>query len=165
VPLLVFLGVTETNFALGGCVAFVLGYVLDVVGGAPIGLYTFTCVATLALARITGLRIVTQGGWARAVLAGAFAAVGAFVVLILLAIFGKSAYVPRAYVRQILPHAVATAVVAPLVFRLAARVQVLVGGFLDPSRAPQSSVIAKGVAIEPRAAAADDHGNAEGRRR
>src|SRR5689334_12999321 len=69
VPLLVYLGVTETNLSLGAFVAFVLGYVLDLVGGAPIGLYTFVSVATLALARVTGLRIVTQGGFARALLA------------------------------------------------------------------------------------------------
>jgi len=154
VPLLVFLGVTETNLSLGACVAFLLGYVLDVVGGAPIGLYAFTSVATLALARITGLRMVTQGGFARALLAGAFAAFGAVVALVLLAIFGKSPYVPRAYFRLVLPHALATAVVAPLVFRLAARTQILVGGFLDPNRGQQGSVpLAKGAGVGDRPAA------------
>ena len=129
IPLLVFLGVTETNLALGACVAFVLGYVLDVVAGAPIGLHAFTSVATVALARIAGLRIVTQGGWARAVLAGAFAALAAVIALVLLAIFGRP-YVPRALLRLVIPHAVATAVVAPLVYRLAARTQALASGFL-----------------------------------
>lgn len=137
VPLLVFLGVTETNLALGACVAFLLGYVLDVVGGAPIGLYTFASVATVALARIAGFRVVTQGGFARALLAGAFAALSAVIVLVLLAIFGKSPYVPRAMAKLVLPHAIATAVIAPLVFRAAARVQNLAGGFLDPTRSAE----------------------------
>lgn len=137
IPLLVFLGVTETNLALGACVAFLLGYVLDVVGGAPIGLYTFASVATVALARIAGFRVVTQGGFARALLAGAFAALSAVIVLVLLAIFGKSPYVPRAMAKLVIPHAIATTVVAPLIFRLAAKVQALAGGFLDPHRAPE----------------------------
>lgn len=137
VPLLVFLGVTETNLALGACVAFLLGYVLDVVGGAPIGLYTFASVATVALARIAGFRVVTQGGFARALLAGAFAALSAVIVLVLLAIFGKSPYVPRSMAKLVLPHAIATAVLAPLVFRAAAKVQSLAGGFLDPTRSTE----------------------------
>ncbi|GAC1352061.1 MAG: hypothetical protein NVS3B20_06380 [Polyangiales bacterium] len=151
VPLLVFLGVTETNLSLGACVAFLLGYILDVVSGAPIGLYAFTSVATLALARITFHRIVTQGGWARAVLAGAFAALGSVIALVLLAIFGRSPYVPRAFFRLIAPHAVATAVVAPLVYRLAARTQLLVGGLLDPSRGAGASEPAHRIANLDRA--------------
>lgn len=137
VPLLVFLGVTETNLALGACVAFLLGYVLDVVGGAPIGLYTFSSVATVALARIAGFRVVTRGGFARALLAGGFAALGSVIVLVLLAIFGKSPYVPRAMAKLVIPHAIATAVVAPIIYRIAAKVQALAGGFLDPNRSPE----------------------------
>lgn len=141
VPLLVFLGVTETNLALGACVAFLLGYVLDVVGGAPIGLYTFASVAVLALSRVTSVRVVTQTGVARALLAGAFAALSAVIVLVLLAIFGKSPWVPRSLARTIVPHAIATAVVAPLVFRLATRVQMFLGGFLDPAKAGEARKI------------------------
>jgi rod shape-determining protein MreD len=131
VPLLVYLGVTETNLALGASVAFLLGWVLDVIGGAPIGLYTFASVATVALARVAGLRIVTQGGVARALLAGVFAAFSSGVVIVLIAIFGKSGWVPRAMLGRIAPGAVATAVFAPLVYRLAARVSAYAAGFLD----------------------------------
>lgn len=137
VPLLVYLGVTESNLALGAGVAFLLGYVLDLVGGAPIGLYTFASVATVALARIANFRVVTQGGVQRALLAGVFAALSSVIVLVLLAIFGKSAYVPRALAKLVIPHALATIVVAPIVYRLAARVQTLASGVLDPARAPE----------------------------
>jgi rod shape-determining protein MreD len=129
VPLFVYVGVAETNLALGAGVAFLLGYVVDVVFGAPIGLHAFTSVATVALARIAGLRIVTQGGWARALLAGAFAAFASVVGLILLAIFGRP-YVPRAMLRQVIPHAIATALVSPLVYRLVMRTQTFATGFL-----------------------------------
>ena len=149
VPLIVYLGVTETNLALGAGVAFLLGYVLDVAGGAPVGLNAFTAVMTIALARVAGLRIVTQGGWARALLAGAFAALGSVVGLVLLAIFGRP-YVPRAMLPQVFPHALATALVAPLVYRLAAKTNAVAAGFLgraehDPRRveaklAPSPSV-------------------------
>jgi rod shape-determining protein MreD len=141
IPLLVFLGVTETNLALGASVAFLLGYVLDVVGGAPIGLYTFSSVAVLTLSRIAGVRIVTQGGIARALLAGAFDALSAVIVLVLLAIFGKSPWVPRSLARTILPHALATIVFAPFVFRAATRVQMLLGGFLDTAHGSEGKKI------------------------
>lgn len=134
VPLLVFLGVSETNLGLAAGTAFLLGYVLDVLGGAPIGLYTFASVATVALSRLAGFRVVTQGGVARALLAGAFAILSSVIVLVLLAIFGKSPWVPRAMARLILPEALATTLVAPLVFRAAARVQTWASGFLDPAR-------------------------------
>ncbi len=134
-PLLVFLGVSEVNLALAAGIAFLLGYVLDVLGGAPIGLYSFASVATVALSRLAGFRMVTQGGFARALLAGAFSVLSSVIVLVLLAIFGKSPWVPRAMARLVLPEALATTLVAPLVFRAAARVQAWASGFLDPARA------------------------------
>lgn len=135
IPLLVFLGVTEENLALGAGVAFLLGYVLDLVGGAPIGLYTFASVATVAVSRMAGFRVVTQGGFSRALLAGAFSVLSSVIVLVLLAIFGKSPWVPRAMARLVLPQAIATVVVAPLVYRAATWVQAWAAGFLDSARA------------------------------
>lgn len=140
VPLLVWLGVTDTNLSLAASIAFLLGYVLDVVGGAPVGLYTFVSVATLALARLTGLRVVAQGVLARALLAGVFAAIGGVIALVLLAIFGKSPWVPRAYASRLLPHAAATAAFAPLIFKLAEKTQSFAASFLDPARAPQGGI-------------------------
>lgn len=134
VPLVVWLGVTETNLSLGAGVAFLLGYVLDVLGGSPVGLHAFTSVATIALARVAGLRIVTQGGWARALLAGAFAALAAILALVLMAIFGRP-YAPRAMLSQIIPHALATALVAPIVYRLAAKTNALAAGFMGRTEA------------------------------
>lgn len=162
IPLLVFLGVTETNLALGAGVAFLLGYVLDVVGGAPIGLYTFASVATVALSRLAGFRVVTQGGFARALLAGAFAVLSSVIVLVLLAIFGKSPWVPRAMARLILPQAIATTIVAPLVFRAAARVQMWASGFLDPARQPDQRKL-DGRLASPRTDAPFDLDSRDGR--
>jgi rod shape-determining protein MreD len=42
-------------------------------------------------------------------------------ILVLLAIFGRDAYVPRALYPMTLPHVLVTAALAPLVFHLAQR--------------------------------------------
>src|ERR1700722_7765305 len=44
-PLILFMGVHEYSLARGAAVVFVLGYATDVLGMAPVGLYTFTFVA------------------------------------------------------------------------------------------------------------------------
>jgi len=50
-PLILFMGVHEYSVARGASVSFVLGYATDLIGIAPIGLYTFTYVAIFILAR------------------------------------------------------------------------------------------------------------------
>ena len=58
------------------------------------------------------------------VLALAFTLVHSVMILVLLAIFGKDAWVPRALYPLAIPHVLATGFVAPLVFRLAQRLHV-----------------------------------------
>src|SRR5579871_6226673 len=118
-PLILFMGVHEYSVARGAAVAFVLGYATDVLGIAPVGLYTFTYVASFVLARAAGVRLAAQTSWMQVLLVGAFAVLQSTMVLVLLAIFGRDAWVPRSLYPIILPHAVATAAVAPFVFRLA----------------------------------------------
>ena len=43
-------------------------------------------------------------------------------ILVLLAIFGRDAWVPRALYVMALPHVAATGAVAPLIFRIAQRI-------------------------------------------
>jgi rod shape-determining protein MreD len=121
-PLILFMGVHEYSLARGAGVAFALGYLTDLVGIAPIGLYTSTYVAIYVLARAAGVRLAAQTMLMQVGLALAFTLVHSVMILILLAIFGRDAYVPRAIYRMTLPHILATGMVAPLVFRLAARV-------------------------------------------
>ena len=121
-PLILFMGVHEYSIARGAAVAFLLGYVTDLVGGSPVGLFTFTYVALFLLARAAGVRLAAQTVMLQVVLALAFALVHSVMVLVLIAIFGKDAYVPRALYPMVIPHVIATAAVAPLVFRLAQRI-------------------------------------------
>src|SRR5512140_1039349 len=64
-PLVLFLGVHEHSMARGAILTFVLGYLLDLLAGAPIGLFTFIYVSIWWLARITGVRLTTQTWLAR----------------------------------------------------------------------------------------------------
>jgi rod shape-determining protein MreD len=118
-PLILFMGVHEYPLPRGGAVAFVLGYATDLLGIAPVGLYTFTYVALFLLARVAGVRLAAQTTVMQVVLAVAFALVESFMILVLLAIFGRDPYVPRALYPLAWPHVLATGAVAPLVFRLA----------------------------------------------
>jgi rod shape-determining protein MreD len=120
-PLILFMGVHEYSLARGAAVAFLLGYLTDLIGISPVGLCTFTYVAIFLLARGAGVRLAAQTMMMQVVLALAFALVHSVMVLVLLAIFGRDAYVPRALYPMMVPHVIATGAMAPLIFRLAAR--------------------------------------------
>ena len=123
-PLILFMGVHEYSTVRGASVSFVLGYATDLVGIAPVGLYTFTYVAIFLLARAVGVRLAAQTMMMQVGLALAFTLVHSVMILMLLAIFGRDAYVPRALYPMTIPHVLATGAVAPLVFRLAQRIHV-----------------------------------------
>jgi rod shape-determining protein MreD len=121
-PLIVFMGVHDYSLARGAAVSFALGYVTDLVGIAPVGLYTFSHVAIFVLARAASVRLAAQTLLMQVVLATVFSAIHAGIVLVLLAIFGRDAWVPRMLYPLAVPHVFVTGILAPLVFRLAARV-------------------------------------------
>jgi rod shape-determining protein MreD len=131
-PLILFMGVHEYSLARGAVVAFILGYATDVLGIAPVGLYTFTYVATFVLSRAASVRLATQTTWMQVLVVGAFTIVQSTMILVLLAIFGRDAWVPRALYRLSIPHAIATAAIAPLIFRIA---QAIHAATADTSRA------------------------------
>ncbi len=121
-PLILFMGVHEYSLVRGACVAFALGYLTDLVGVAPVGLYTSTYVAIYVLARAAGVRLAAQTVLMQVGLALAFTLVHSVMILVLLAIFGGNPWVPRALYPIALPHVLATGAVAPIVFRLAQRI-------------------------------------------
>ena len=137
-PVILFMGVHEYSLARGAAVAFVLGYATDVIGIAPVGLYTFTYVATFVLARAAGVRLAAQTIWMQVLLAGAFTVLQSIMVLVLLAIFGRDAWVPRSLYPLTIPHAIATAAVAPIVFRISQAVHVATG---SPTRGEASGAM------------------------
>jgi rod shape-determining protein MreD len=120
-PLIVFMGVHEYSAVRGAALAFVLGYSLDLFAGAPIGLFTFVSVAVFVLSRAAGVRLAAQTMATQFALAFGFALFEGVSVLMLIAIFGKNPYSPRALLNLVVPHALATAVCSPIVFRIAER--------------------------------------------
>jgi rod shape-determining protein MreD len=131
-PVILFMGVHEYSLARGAAVSFLLGYATDVLGIAPVGLYTFTYVATFVLARAAGVRLAAQTVWMQVLLVFAFTLLQSIMVLVLLAIFGRDAWVPRSLYPLTLPHAIATASVAPIVFHVAQSIHVATGGASAP---------------------------------
>ncbi|MBK7586603.1 MAG: hypothetical protein IPI67_41250 [Myxococcales bacterium] len=120
-PLIIFLGVHESSMARGALLAFALGYFLDIVGSAPMWLFTFVTVAIWWLSRMAGVRLTAQTFVTRMSLGFVFALIEAGIVLILLAVFGADTRRPLEIGRIVFPRAVATALFAPLVFYIAQR--------------------------------------------
>jgi rod shape-determining protein MreD len=121
-PLIVFMGVHEYSLGRGALLSFVLGYLVDVFAAAPVGLYTFNSVAIFVVSRVAGVRLAAQTMLTKMGLAFAFSLLEGTLVIILTAIFGKDPSRPRALASLVLPHAAATALIAPFVFRVAQRV-------------------------------------------
>ena len=133
-PLVLFMGVHEYSVARGAALSFLIGYATDLFAGAPVGLYTFTWVAVFLLARAAGVRLAAQTLLTQLALAFGFALVEGVTVVVLLAIFREAAaaYSVRALLPVIVPHAVATAALSPLVFRLAERLHQATIGLARP---------------------------------
>jgi rod shape-determining protein MreD len=121
-PILLFMGVREYPLARGAGIAFVLGYVSDLLGIAPVGLYAFTFVGLFTLVRTAGLRLAAQTRWMQLLITLGFTLVKSFVVLLLLAIFGREAWVPRSVFPMMFPHAVMTAFFGPIIFMILERI-------------------------------------------
>ncbi|MDI1475785.1 hypothetical protein [Polyangium sp. y55x31] len=121
-PLVVFMGVHEYSIARGAALAFLLGYLLDLFSASPIGLFTFITVATFVVARAAGVRLAAQTLLTKVALAFAFALLEGVLIVVLTAIFGTDTARPRALATLVAPHAIGTAIFAPLVFSLAERV-------------------------------------------
>jgi rod shape-determining protein MreD len=120
-PLIVFMGVHEYSVVRGASLACALGYLLDLFAGAPVGLFTFISVGIFALSRAAGVRLAAQTLVTQLALAFGFAIFESLTVLMCVAIFGRDPHSPRALLALVLPNAVSTALVAPLIFRLAER--------------------------------------------
>lgn len=121
-PLIVFMGVHEYSMARGAALSFILGYLLDSFAGAPVGLFTFITVATFVVSRAAGVRLAAQTLLTKVALAFVFGLVEGVLVVVLTAIFGGDAARPRALALLVAPHALSTAICAPLIFRVAERV-------------------------------------------
>jgi rod shape-determining protein MreD len=122
-PLVIFLGVHEPSMPRGAALSFAIGYAQDLLAAAPVGLFTFVYVMIWWLSRVAGVRLTAQTVLTRMSLAFIFALVQSAVILVLLAVFGNDNRRPLELATIVLPHAAATALCAPLLFRLAQRLR------------------------------------------
>jgi len=122
-PLVVFVGVHEPSMAKGALFAFAIGYAHDILAGAPVGLFTFVSVAVWWLSRIAGVRLTAQTWLTRVSLGFVFSVIEGALLLVLLAVFGNDNRRPVELSSIVLPHAVATGLCSPLLFRLAQRLR------------------------------------------
>jgi len=122
-PLVVFLGVHEHSMARGALLAAAIGYLQDLLGSAPVFLFTFCSVSVWWLSRIAGVRLAAQTGLTRIPLAFLFAVTEGALVLVLLAVFGNDTRRPIEIAPTMLMRALLTAAVSPPVFWLAQRLQ------------------------------------------
>jgi rod shape-determining protein MreD len=122
-PLVLYLGIVETSMARGASLAFCLGWVLDILGGGPAFLFRFTLVAVWGLTRTVSSRVSVQSLTSRIPLAFAGSVLESAIILTLLAIFGADSQRPIDLSSQVLPHAISTALLSPLGFSLAHRIQ------------------------------------------
>lgn len=123
-PLVVYLGIHETSMSRGALQAFGLGWALDLLGGGPAFLFRFTMVLIWWLARIASSRVSTQSTVMRLPLAFVSSLVESAVVLTLLTIFGADSRRPLELSSQVLPRAITTTLLAPLLFDLAHRISI-----------------------------------------
>jgi len=122
-PLVIFLGVHEPSMPRGAALAFAIGYAQDLLGGAPVGIFTFVYVMIWWLSRVAGVRLTAQTMLTRMSLAFIFAFVQSAVILVLLAVFGNDNRRPLEVATMALPHAASTALCAPILFRIAQRLR------------------------------------------
>lgn len=134
-PLIVFMGTHEYSLSRGAALACVLGYGLDLLAAAPVGLFTFVSVATFVLARAAGVRLAASHIITQVPLAFVFSVVQSVMVLVLLAIFQKNPHGARDMVALVLPHAVSTACFSPLVFAAANRLHAATAAASSSARA------------------------------
>jgi rod shape-determining protein MreD len=120
-PLVIFLGVHEPSMARGALLASGLGYMLDLFGSAPIGLFAFVYPAIWWLSRVVGVRLTAQALLTKFALAFLFTLVESTLILILLAVFGSDPQRPLEVSRIIVAHSTSTGVGALFVFRIAER--------------------------------------------
>jgi rod shape-determining protein MreD len=129
-PLVIFLGVHESSMARGALLSFALGYATDLFGSAPIGLLTFSMMATWWLSRVAAIRLSAQTVLTQMLLALVFALFENAIVLTLLTIFGTDPQRPKEIAAFVLPQVLLTSLCSPPVFRIAQRLQqgAVVGG-------------------------------------
>ena len=108
----------------GVSLSFILGDLVDVFVAEPLGRFNTISVATCFVARRAGVRLAAQTLLTKIALAVAFSLFQGILIVVLTAILGNDPTRARSLALIVPTHAIATALVAPFVFRFAERIHV-----------------------------------------
>ncbi|MDJ0762349.1 MAG: rod shape-determining protein MreD [Myxococcota bacterium] len=122
-PLVIFLGLHEENLSRGALVSFAVGYLSDVFAGSPMGLHTLVTVAVFLISRVAALRLFLQGWIFEIVLAFLLALLSSMFILGIRALFDQDIGSLLIHLKIVTSRAAATAVAAPVVFRITAGIE------------------------------------------
>jgi rod shape-determining protein MreD len=116
--IILYMGLHDYNVTRGVLMSFALGYLMDAFAGSPMGLHTFVAVAVFLVSRVAALRLFLQGWIFEIILTFFLTLLASALVLGLRALFDKDFGSLLIHLKIVVSRAVATAVVAPLVFRV-----------------------------------------------
>jgi rod shape-determining protein MreD len=120
---ILYMGLHDYNAARGAVISFAIGYLMDSFAGSPMGLHTFVAVAIFLISRVAALRLFLQG-WLFEILLSFFLALLASAMLLgLRMLFDEDFGSLLPHLKIVISRAVATAMVAPLVFRAMAAIE------------------------------------------
>lgn len=125
-PIAIYLGISgDVSMVRGATICFVLGYILDAFCGNPMGLQTFTLVASFMIARGAGVRLFPKGLGFQLLLTFIMGIISGGTILALRAIFEPPSPFPTDdasyHVRTLFQYSFATAIVALGIFPMIAK--------------------------------------------
>jgi rod shape-determining protein MreD len=119
-PIVLYMGLHGYGAGRGAILSFALGYLMDVFAGSPMGLHTLVTVAIFLISRVAALRLFLQGWIFEIVLTFILTLVSSMLILAVRALFDKDFGSLLIHLEIVSLRAVATAVFAPVVFRMTA---------------------------------------------
>jgi len=119
------MGTHDYSAAQGAILSFIIGYLTDVFAGSPMGLHTLVTVAIFLISRVAALRLFLQGWFFEIILAFVLALISSLLILGFRALFDQDFGSLLIHLEIVTSRAVATAMVAPVVFKLMARVSLV----------------------------------------
>lgn len=124
-PLLLFMGLQDVPASRGAPTAFAIGYLVDLFSSGPTGLHAFVAVAVYLFSRTASLRLFASGVMFQMLLTFLASLFTSGAILLLLFIFERSLEYPGSVALAVAARGVATALVSPVVFGLARRLEPL----------------------------------------
>ncbi|MBI2892224.1 MAG: hypothetical protein HYY06_01640 [Deltaproteobacteria bacterium] len=122
-PLLLYMGLADVPPSRGAPTAFAIGYLVDLFSAGPSGLYAFVAVTVYLFSRTASLKLFASGVMFQMLLTFLASLFTSGAILLLRFIFEHSLENLGSVTLAVVARGVATALVSPLGFRLARRLE------------------------------------------